>query len=90
MFYRSYARIEKQFNESNISSVVDFIYSIDPSNRRQMKKLNKWFIENWFQVDIGVGVAHEDKEKPHESGRKYFNGYHADGEKFKDHQKRLI
>ena len=63
MFYRSYAKIEKKFNESNISSVVDFIYNIDPSNTRQMKRLNKWFIENWFQVDVGVGVAHEDKEK---------------------------
>ena len=30
-----------------------------------------------------------DKEKPHQSGRKYFNGVHSDGTKYKDHQKRL-
>lgn len=31
----------------------------------------------------------EDKEKAHQSGRKYFNGIHAHGEKYKDHQKRV-
>jgi len=31
----------------------------------------------------------EDKSKPHESGRKYFNGVHAFGEKYVDHQKRV-
>lgn len=31
----------------------------------------------------------EDKEKPHESGRKYFRGEHAYGEKYSDHQKRV-
>jgi hypothetical protein len=31
----------------------------------------------------------EDREKAHLAGRKYFNGIHAFGEKFKDHQKRL-
>jgi hypothetical protein len=31
----------------------------------------------------------EDKEKAHYSGRKYFNGIHAFGQKFKDHQKRV-
>lgn len=30
-----------------------------------------------------------DKERPHQSGRKYFNGEHAFGEKYGDHQKRL-
>jgi hypothetical protein len=33
--------------------------------------------------------AQEDKSKPHESGRKYFNGHHAFGEQYKDHQKRI-
>jgi len=32
----------------------------------------------------------EDKEKAHMSGRKYFNGIHAFGTKYSDHQKRLI
>lgn len=31
----------------------------------------------------------EDIDKPHMSGRKYFNGIHAYGEKYIDHQKRL-
>jgi hypothetical protein len=33
--------------------------------------------------------ANEDKQKPHESGRKYFNGEHAFGERYSDHQKRM-
>jgi hypothetical protein len=33
--------------------------------------------------------SQDDKSKPHESGRKYFNGEHAFGEKYADHQKRL-
>lgn len=32
---------------------------------------------------------YDDKEKPHDSGRKYFNGEHAFGEKYSDHQKRM-
>lgn len=32
----------------------------------------------------------EDKQKTHMSGRKYFSGTHAFGEKYADHQKRLI
>lgn len=31
----------------------------------------------------------EDKDRPHQSGRKYFQGTHAFGEKFIDHQKRV-
>lgn len=31
----------------------------------------------------------EDKEKAHQSGRKYFNGIHAEGELYLDHQKKL-
>jgi hypothetical protein len=31
-----------------------------------------------------------DKNKPHASGRKYFNGIHSTGKKYPDHQKRLI
>jgi hypothetical protein len=30
-----------------------------------------------------------DRLKPHESGRKYFNGFHSDGSKYFDHQKKL-
>jgi|LauGreDrversion4_2_1035121.scaffolds.fasta_scaffold335944_3 hypothetical protein len=62
MFYRR-SKLEKVFNENNISSVVEYIYNIDPTKYRQMKKLNDWFMDNWFQVDLGIGVATPDKEK---------------------------
>jgi hypothetical protein len=32
----------------------------------------------------------EDLEKPHKAGRKYFNGIHAYGDQYEDHQKKLI
>jgi hypothetical protein len=31
----------------------------------------------------------KDKEKPHQSGRRYFNGIHTDSNKYPDHQKRV-
>lgn len=33
--------------------------------------------------------VNEDLKKPHQSGRKYFNGIHALGSEYSDHQKRL-
>lgn len=33
---------------------------------------------------------HEDMDKPHRSDRKYFNGKHAFGQNYFDHQKRII
>lgn len=56
--------------------------------------------ENYFDKNI---IANEIKEvfslneerlgpdigKPHQSGRRYFNGIHSDDTKYKDHQKRL-
>ena len=32
----------------------------------------------------------KDKEKPHQSGRRYFNGIHTDSNKYPDHQKRIL
>lgn len=40
-------------------------------------------------VELGRQRINEDRNRPHESGRKYFNGEHANGEKYKDHQKRI-
>lgn len=40
-------------------------------------------------MELGRQRLNDDKDRPHESGRKYFNGEHANGEKYKDHQKRL-
>jgi hypothetical protein len=31
-----------------------------------------------------------DKERPHQSGRRYFNGIHTDDTKYADHQKRIL
>ena len=57
-------------------------------------------VSNYFNEDI-IKNEHEDgselfrqresedKLKSHESGRKYFNGEHAFGEKYSDHQKRI-
>jgi len=39
--------------------------------------------------ELGRQRVQEDREKPHYSGRKYFNGIHAFGQKFKDHQKKI-
>lgn len=39
--------------------------------------------------EFGRQRNNEDKNYPHEAGRKYFNGEHAFGEKFVDHQKRI-
>jgi hypothetical protein len=47
-------------------------------------------IEKEDMLELGRQRQEEDKEKPHESGRKYFNGIHAFGEKYKDHQKRIL
>jgi len=41
------------------------------------------------QIELSRQRAEEDKLRSHESGRKYFNGEHAFGEKYQDHQKRL-
>ena len=61
MYYRR-SKLES-FNENNIASIVNFIYNIDPNNYNQMLEINEWLIDNWFQVDIGIGVETKDKEK---------------------------
>jgi hypothetical protein len=40
-------------------------------------------------VELSRQRQNEDLQKPHKSGRKYFNGIHAYGEPYKDHQKKL-
>lgn len=58
-------------------------------------------IDNYFDKQIHLNELEEqrrlseervtiDKTKPHESGRRYFNGIHSDEKKYKDHQKRLV
>lgn len=46
--------------------------------------------EKMSNVEFSRQRVEEDTEKPHYSGRKYFNGEHAyEGETFVDHQKRI-
>lgn len=40
-------------------------------------------------VELGRQRDSEDKARPHAAGRKYFNGEHAFGQSYSDHQKRL-
>lgn len=40
-------------------------------------------------IELGRQREIDDKVKPHESGRKYFNGEHAFGEPYADHQKHI-
>jgi hypothetical protein len=42
------------------------------------------------QSALSVERSTVDKLKPHESGRRYFNGVHTDGSTYFDHQKRLL
>lgn len=53
---------------------------------------NNEIIENEYLEAVKLGEERNgpDKEKPHESGRRYFNGIHADGTSYTDHQKRLM
>lgn len=39
------------------------------------------------QTEFSRQRMNEDKKRPHESGRRYFNGIHAFGDKFQEHQK---
>jgi hypothetical protein len=42
------------------------------------------------QSRLGEERTGIDKTKPHESGRRYYNGIHTDSSKYKNHQKRLV
>jgi hypothetical protein len=61
----------------------------------ELDTVNKYFSEDLIKNEqndaneLGRQRLNEDKEKAHYSGRKYFNGIHAFGQKFKDHQKRV-
>lgn len=60
-----------------------------------LEYFDKIFTEETIEKELADGLElgrqrlNEDKTRPHESGRKYFNGEHANGEKYKSHQKRI-
>ena len=72
-----------------------------PMPRRYADKFEIDLASNYFTDEVinneheeGARLSEErlgsDKERPHESGRRYFNGVHSDGKPYTDHQKKLI
>lgn len=79
----------------------DPIGAFIPVPRRYIDKFEIDLATNYFNQDLisnehleAVKLGEErngpDKDKPHKSGRRYFNGIHSDESEYKDHQKRLI
>jgi hypothetical protein len=72
-----------------------------PVQRRFIDNFEIDLVSNYFNDEI-INNEHleeqklneeregPDKDKPHKSGRRYFNGIHTDGTKYPDHQKKLI
>jgi hypothetical protein len=52
----------------------------------------KHLIDNELKelYDLSIERNNLDILKPHQSGRRYFNGKHSDDSKYKDHQKRVV
>lgn len=48
-----------------------------------------WYNEIKEVISLSVERVSVDKEKSHESGRRYFNGTHSDDTPYQDHQKKL-
>jgi hypothetical protein len=72
-----------------------------PLPRRYIDKFEIDLATNYFSDEVilneyleAVSLGEErngpDKERPHQSGRRYFNGLHSDGTSYTDHQKKLI
>ena len=71
-----------------------------PIPRQFVEKFDIDLATNYFSAEVlenelndgqelGRQRGGEDREKPHASGRKYFNGVHAFGESYRDHQKKI-
>lgn len=71
-----------------------------PIQRYFVDKFEVQFVEDFFSHELRVKEAESakemgyerdnlDQDKPHGSGRRYFNGSHIDGTPYYDHQKRL-
>lgn len=72
-----------------------------PIPRKFVDNFQISYVHDLFDLDVyeneveesyklGKERATTDKDKPHQSGRRYFNGIHSTGKKYPDHQKRLI
>jgi len=62
-------------------------YKVEPLNK--IMPLNVLLDENEELKEFTKKRSGEDRQKPHGSGRLYFNGKYALGNKFKDHQLRV-
>lgn len=71
-----------------------------PIPRYFVDKFDVDHVDSHFDRDVWIKDIEEsrnlsierdtvDKEKPHDSGRRYFNGVHLDNTKYQDHQKRV-
>lgn len=78
----------------------DYLGAFIPIPRNYVDSYSLKFIDDLFPKNVkelerqdGVILSNErkgpDKEKPHESGRRYYNGLHADGTPYINHQKRI-
>lgn len=68
-------------------------YFVDNFNLKLMKDLYSkevWDTEISESKRLKDERMGPDKEKPHMSGRRYFNGNHSDGSLYTDHQKKLV
>ena len=65
---------------------VDGFQIKDAKDLFSQETLNKEYTD---QFEFGEQRRNQDKDKPHQAGRRYFNGVHAFGQKYKDHQKRV-
>lgn len=72
-----------------------------PIPRYFVDKFDVDLIDNYFDKEVHANELYEqkmlseerqneDKLKPHEAGRRYFNGTNSDNTNYQDHQKRLI
>lgn len=79
----------------------DPIGAFIPVPRRLVDKFDIDLVTNYFSDEVienehleAARLTKErmgpDKSRPHESGRRYFNGLHSDGTPYQDHQKKLI
>jgi len=79
----------------------DAIGAFIPVPRYFVEKFEIGLLTDLFDKDLHVNEILEmnklseerlgvDKFKPHQSGRRYFNGIHTDKTKYPDHQKRIL
>jgi hypothetical protein len=78
----------------------DALGAFIPIPRHYVDNFNLGLVQDFFskelhsnelldQQELSRQRLEEDRIKPHESGRKYFNGIHAFGNSYTEHQKRI-